>query len=197
MIQRTSNWFFNNVYCNIVFHLLTFLSTPFAIKKIRSTAYFQKSTVFLLISNMCFGMLHNSIYLVIQTSDGSSQDAKQEDAQIPAPRSDVYIVRSQPSQELLVIGATTLKILRRSIQSIRSLEDQKEERDVSCGLRQNQIGPLCEWSERFIGAQRRGHHHIPNANGQRDHTLVQDVCGIERAGVNPDAKLSENVKSGR
>ncbi|PIC14107.1 hypothetical protein B9Z55_027385 [Caenorhabditis nigoni] len=103
MIQRTSNWFFNNVYCNIVFHLLTFLSTPFAIKKIRSTAYFQKSTVFLLISNMCFGMLHNSIYLVIQTSDGSSQDAKQEDAQIPAPRSDVYIVRSQPSQELLVV----------------------------------------------------------------------------------------------
>ncbi|CAO4384848.1 unnamed protein product [Caenorhabditis nigoni] len=55
-----------NVYRNIVFHLLTFLSTPFAIKKIRSTAYFQKSTVFLLISNMCFGMFHNLIYLVIQ-----------------------------------------------------------------------------------------------------------------------------------
>ncbi|PIC13509.1 hypothetical protein B9Z55_027636 [Caenorhabditis nigoni] len=55
-----------NVYRNIVFHLLTFLSTPFAIKKIRSTAYFQKSTVFLIISNMCFGMFHNLIYLVIQ-----------------------------------------------------------------------------------------------------------------------------------
>ncbi|CAO4384480.1 unnamed protein product [Caenorhabditis nigoni] len=39
---------------------------------------------------------------VRSTSDGSSQNAKQEDAQIPAPRSDVYIVRSQPSQELLV-----------------------------------------------------------------------------------------------
>ncbi|ULU14156.1 hypothetical protein L3Y34_016579 [Caenorhabditis briggsae] len=37
------------------------------------------------------------------TSDGSSHEAKQVDAQIPAQRSDVYIVRSQPSQELLVI----------------------------------------------------------------------------------------------
>ncbi|CAR99179.1 Protein CBG26565 [Caenorhabditis briggsae] len=36
-----------------------------------------------------------------RTSDGSSHEAKQVDAQIPAQRSDVYIVRSQPSQELL------------------------------------------------------------------------------------------------
>ncbi|UMM16134.1 hypothetical protein L5515_013280 [Caenorhabditis briggsae] len=66
MIQRTSNLFINNVYYNIVFHLLTFLFTPFAIKKLLNTAYFQTSTVILLISNISFGALHNVIYLVIQ-----------------------------------------------------------------------------------------------------------------------------------
>ncbi|PIC43973.1 hypothetical protein B9Z55_004505 [Caenorhabditis nigoni] len=66
MIQRTSNLFFNNVYWNILFHVLFFLFSPFAIKKLLKTAYFQTSTVILLISNISFGGLHNLVYLVIQ-----------------------------------------------------------------------------------------------------------------------------------